>query len=109
MGLEFLKSINSVTSSQAADKMEEKATLIFGEQTIKSLKELREHFDKEACLAALKDGTLYRWLVQHYYEKEAQGIKRLRIEDPFFPQSYTRCLFTSISFAKYVLISSISL
>lgn len=97
MGLEFLKSINSVTSSQAADKMEEKATLIFGEQTIKSLKELREHFDKEACLAALKDGTLYRWLVQHYYEKEAQGIKRLRIEDKDCLR--TLCKILSVDYA----------
>ena len=42
--------------NMAEEQRNEKAVLTFGDKNIKSLKELREHFDQEACLAALKDG-----------------------------------------------------
>lgn len=61
--------------------MTEKVTLVFKDKTIKSLKDLRENFDKETCLQAFKDGTLERWLRQHYYEQEADEIQWIQPED----------------------------
>lgn len=84
--------------NMAEEQRNEKAVLTFGDKNIKSLKELREHFDQEACLAALKDGRLYRWLTQHYYEQEADAVRFLKIEDADCLHRLSKAL--GVSFAK---------
>jgi hypothetical protein len=50
--------------------------------TIHSLKELRENFDAEAVLEAHTNGTLQKWLEQHYYEREASLMQKVSISQP---------------------------
>jgi hypothetical protein len=57
------------------------AVLILQQTEIHSLPELREHFDAEEILQAQADGTLPNWLEQHYYEKEADRLRFVEVED----------------------------
>lgn len=80
-----------------------KVTLTFNGTTIHSLKELRDNFDKDACLKALMDKSLYYWLSQHYYITEADEIKGLDITDK---NCFCRlCEILSVDYVNYADLS----
>lgn len=56
---------------------DEKVRFVINNNTIHSLKELRENFEAEAILNAHIDGTLATWLEQHYYEKEFEAVSNI--------------------------------
>ena len=47
------------------------------EARVKTLEELREHFDLAAVLGYYDDGRLIRWLRNGFYDKEAEQVKTL--------------------------------
>lgn len=47
-----------------------------GEQ-VRTLEELREHFDLESVLNYYENGRLYEWLIDRYYDEEAEKINVL--------------------------------
>ena len=55
-------------------KNPENVTLTLQGTTIHSLKELREHFNRDEILEAFTDDHLLLWLQQHYYETEAEQL-----------------------------------
>ena len=55
-------------------KNPENVTLTLQGATIHSMKELREHFNRNEILAAFTDDHLLLWLQQHYYETEAEQL-----------------------------------
>lgn len=60
--------------SKANIKNPENVTLTLQGTTIHSMKELREHFNRDEILAAFTDDHLLLWLQQHYYETEAEQL-----------------------------------
>ena len=46
-----------------------------------SIEELREHYDQQSVLEYFKSGKLQEWLEDRYYEKEADEIAELSIDD----------------------------
>lgn len=60
----------------------DESTLTLSGHTIHSLKELREKYDSKDLLKAHMEGTLYNWLVTHYYETEADAIQNITIDEP---------------------------
>ena len=48
-----------------------------GEARVKTLEELREHFDLAAVLGYYDDGRLIRWLRNGFYDKEAEQVETL--------------------------------
>ena len=55
-------------------KNPENVTLTLQGTTIHSMKELREHFNRDEILEAFTDDYLLLWLQQHYYETEAEQL-----------------------------------
>ena len=47
------------------------------EARVKTLEELREHFDLAAVLGYYDDGRLIRWLRNGFYDKEAEQVETL--------------------------------
>lgn len=64
-------------ASSGSPEGTEKTVLQMSGHEIHSLAELRTHFNAEDALKHTKNGTLYQWLVQHYYEREAAELFRL--------------------------------
>ena len=76
---------NNLFQKEATNKNEtqnEKVKLVLHDTTIRSIKELRENFDAEEIMKYHLNGELYLWLSQHYYEEEADAIKKLAPEQP---------------------------
>lgn len=48
---------------------------------VRTLNELREHFDLEKIVAYFLDGKLQKWLKDHYYDEEANALQRIDIEN----------------------------
>ena len=48
---------------------------------VRSLDELKENFDIDSILKYYFDGKLYRWLTYHYYDKKAEEISALSMDD----------------------------
>lgn len=67
--------------SKTDNKSSEKVTLTLQETTIHSLKELREHFNRDEILTAFTNDTLAVWLEQHYYETEAEQLRSVSSGD----------------------------
>ena len=67
--------------SKTDNKSSEKVTLTLQETTIHSLKELREHFNRDEILTAFANDTLAVWLEQHYYETEAEQLRSVSSGD----------------------------
>lgn len=67
--------------SKTDNKSSEKVTLTLQETTIHSLKELREHFNRDEILTAFTNNTLAVWLEQHYYETEAEQLRSVSSGD----------------------------
>ncbi len=65
------------TISRAENKSSEKVTLTLQGITIHSLKELREHFNRDEILVAFTNENLLFWLEQHYYETEAEQLRTI--------------------------------
>lgn len=49
---------------------------------VRTLEELKQHFDLENVLVYLLNGKLLRWLELRYYDDEVMAIKLLNISDP---------------------------
>ena len=58
-------------------KNPENVTLTLEDTTIHSLKELREHFNHDEILETFMNDTLLLWLLQHYYEAEAEQLRTI--------------------------------
>lgn len=58
-------------------KNPENVTLTLEGTTIHSLKELREHFNHDEILETFMNDTLLLWLLQHYYEAEAEQLRTI--------------------------------
>ena len=58
-------------------KNPENVTLTLEGTTIHSLKELREHFNHDEILETFMNDTLLLWLLQHYYESEAEQLRTI--------------------------------
>lgn len=67
--------------SKTDNKSSEKVTLTLQETTIHSLKELREHFNRDEILTTFTNDTLAVWLEQHYYETEAEQLRSVSSGD----------------------------
>lgn len=65
------------TISKTENKSSEKAALTLQGTTIHSLKELREHFNHDEILESFMNNTLLLWLLQHYYEAEAEQLRTI--------------------------------
>jgi hypothetical protein len=48
---------------------------------VRTLEELREHFDLESVLGYFANGKLTAWLRNRYYDSEAEAIEKLTISD----------------------------
>ena len=48
---------------------------------VRTLEELKEHFDLEKMVGYFLDGKLLRWLQARYYENEADSVKKLSKDD----------------------------
>lgn len=46
---------------------------------IETISELREHFVLDEAIDYMQNRTLYRWLKQLYYEREADAVRKLRV------------------------------
>lgn len=55
-----------------------------GDTKVRTLGELREHFDLEALLGYYKDGRLLTWLNDRYLEGEAEAVQALDAAAPDF-------------------------
>lgn len=64
------------------DNVEKTIILKMGKQTIHSIKELQENFDPEILLQHHITGDLELWLEQHFYEKEAEEVSKIKIDEP---------------------------
>ena len=53
---------------------------------VRTLDELREHFDLEAIVGYYKSGKLLTWLEDRYLEGEAESIRALDDAAPDFQQ-----------------------
>lgn len=69
-------------TSIMANNVEKTIILKMGEQTIHSIKELQEHYDPEILLQYHITGDLVLWLEQHFYEKEAEEVSKIKIDEP---------------------------
>ena len=49
---------------------------------VRTLDELREHFDLESLLGYFADGKLRTWLTDRYYDEKAQKIAELSADLP---------------------------
>ena len=50
-------------------------------EMVRSIEELREHFDLEKVIGYYKDGRLCEWLEGWFYENEAEAIQKLSDQD----------------------------
>lgn len=57
--------------------------LAIGDRNIRSLEELREHFCLGQVVSAFLDGSLERWLLDCFYEKQAELVAELHHADRF--------------------------
>lgn len=90
--LKKVQDIFSVTPNKPTPQEMEPVVLELNNTVIHSMQELREHFHAEDLLKALLNENLYIWLEQHYYEKEAEQIFHLHIEDKNCPKDLCRIL-----------------
>ena len=56
-------------------------------EEVRSMDELREHFDLEKVIGYFQDGKLIEWLEDRFFEDEAEEIKKLSENDPDFGKS----------------------
>lgn len=74
----------------------ERVVITFGGREIRELKDLREAFrdkDKlEMIQECLDEGILYCWLVQHYYEDEAEAIHHVSSDQRDWLKKVTKAL-----------------
>ena len=68
------------TSTNNTEVVEPQKFILNGKE-IHSLDELGENFDAEEILKTLNDGSLKGFLTSHYYEREAETISYLTLED----------------------------
>ena len=66
-----------------------------GNVPVRTLEELREHFDLERTLTYYVDGKLYAWLLDRYYEYEAEKIKELDPKEEKVCQQLCKILGTA--------------
>ena len=79
-----------------------KAKLKMNEQKIHSIQELRNNFDAEVTLKKYKNGKLYKWLQQHYYETEAEAIRRIDANSSKLLEEISKTLGVSYSHMEYM-------
>ena len=48
---------------------------------VRTLEELREHFDLESAVEYFKEGKLLEWLEDRYYDDEAEAIEAISADD----------------------------
>ena len=72
---------NFIKANTNNTEVNEPQKLIVNGKEIHSLDELRENFDAEEILKALNDGSLKGFLTSYYYEREAEAIAHLTLED----------------------------
>ena len=53
---------------------------------VRTLDELKEHFDADSVVSYFSDGILLRWLNDRYYDTEAFAVRQLTIDDPQIPK-----------------------
>lgn len=69
---------------------------------VRTLEELREHFDLEKVLVYYQNGKLLTWLEDRYYEREVELLQDLTPQSPNLPQQL--CQIFGISFTgKHVV------
>lgn len=95
--------ISAKKENNESNISEERAVLTFGGRAIRSKKELCENFDCEAGMKALQDGSLYRWLKQHYYEQEADKLQYLDSDAPDCLREL--CEILSLNYMDYKILS----
>ena len=49
---------------------------------VRTIEELKEHFDVESVVGYFTDGRLLNWLQSRYYDDEADKVERLTKDDP---------------------------
>lgn len=53
---------------------------------VRSMEELKQHFDPEKLLVYFRDGKLQTWLESRYYEEELEAVNALGKDDPELPK-----------------------
>lgn len=76
--------------------------LVIGEKEIHSIEELKENFEVNAVLTALNDGSLERFLKSRYYEREAEVVSNLKLDDKECLKKLCEAL--GVDFLKYSVI-----
>jgi TPR repeat protein len=80
------------------------------EAQVRSLEELREHFDLASVLGYYDDGRLIEWLTDRYYEAEAKKVEALDPKASDFKKSL--CEILGVDYSKigadYVSLTGIS-
>lgn len=94
-------SVYSVLSKNE-NAVEVNTKLVINEMEIHSIEELKANFEVNAVLTALNDGTLERFLKSRYYEREAEVISNLRLDDKECLKKL--CDILGLDFLKYSVI-----
>ena len=68
---------------------------------VRSLEELREHFDLDKVIECFRDGRLLEWLQDRYYDEEAELISTINEDDEHSPEELCKAL--GVDPDKYVL------
>lgn len=63
--------------------------------SVRTIEELREHFDLRAVLDHYSNGKLLKWLEERYYVEEAQKVKALKVSSKNFSQELCEILGVS--------------
>ncbi len=59
---------------------------------VRTLEELRAHFDEETVIAYFEDGMLTRWLEDRFYDDEANALRAINPDTPDFRQQLLHVL-----------------
>ena len=68
---------------------------------VRSLGELRNHFDLDRVIECFSDGKLLEWLEDRYYDEEAELISTINKDDEHLPEELCKAL--GVDPEKYVL------
>ena len=68
---------------------------------VRSLGELRKHFDLDKVIECFSDGKLLEWLEDRYYDEEAELISTINKDDENLPEELCKAL--GVDPEKYVL------
>ena len=59
---------------------------------VRTIEDLREHFNLEAVIGYFLDGKLLEWLEDRFYEKEIEAVSALKHDNPDFNQKLCEAL-----------------